>query len=163
MLEAVHPHPAWKRLRAAIEPLVAIDRLFTYAELSALAGVDVRTPAGRKQFLQFRKRALHDWGMWFACDRKLGYRVSRADEHPGESMTRSRWARRQMQTALAIAAKTSNEGATPDVVAQKATIAAGAAAVLQACRDRDRKLRAALSPVARIQSAPEGAIKQARS
>src|SRR5262245_22110957 len=104
-----HPHPEWKRLAEEIQPLLETCKAFSYELLQALAGIDIRTMRGRAQFERFRRYALDEWGLWFECERRQGYRAVDVAETPACAMQRMRRAKRQNARALAIAVKTREE------------------------------------------------------
>lgn len=79
----VYRHPEWKRIYDGIATSIEIGRLLTYAELSAIGGVDVRSLRGRQQFLRCRDEVLKNHGWWFANVRGKGYRVVHPNEQPG--------------------------------------------------------------------------------
>jgi hypothetical protein len=146
-MNQIHQHPEHKRLFDEIKPLIAIGRLFPYSELAALAGVDVTSHRGRGQFEKFRQRALREWGVWFECERAMGYRVTEAENHPRCALAHIKRSKRQLRRAVNIATYTSDEGATAVVVEQKRQIAASAGAVLLAMGMEQKKIAAIGSPV----------------
>lgn len=146
-MNTAHPHPEWKRLAEEIQPLLETRKAFEYPELSLLAGVDIQSPRGRNQFERFRRYALAEWGLWFECEHKVGYRVTQPSEHPGCSMKRVRRGRRQMKKALAIVVKTREEGAQPETIMAKRQISASLGAILQYSEAQARKIRPLLASV----------------
>jgi hypothetical protein len=99
-----HKHPEWKRLLDEIKPLLGDKRDWEYAELSAVAGVDIRSNTGRKQFLRFRREASKLWNIWFENVRGKGYRIVKGAEHAGCSVRRAKAGRRRFKDARMIAA-----------------------------------------------------------
>lgn len=101
----VHPHPEWRRLLEALTPELEIGqrRLFGYEELNTLAGIDVRSSKGRRQFLRFAREALLKYSTHFENVRNQGYRTVEPNEHGGCAVGRVKRARRQMRNAGRIA------------------------------------------------------------
>jgi hypothetical protein len=137
----VNPHPEWKRLAKELEPLVATTRFFTYEVLAALSGIDVRTSRGRGQFQRFRKFALAEWGLWFECEIKRGYRVAEDDEIPSSAMRRMQRGRRQFGKSLAIAVRTKEDGVPDAVIAARRQLSASLGALMQATDQEAKKIR----------------------
>lgn len=78
-------HPEWKRLEDALVPRLTEDVVFTYEELSEMAGINVRTNNGRAHLYRCRKEILKTYGYWLACVPTLGYRIIKNSE-VGQSM-----------------------------------------------------------------------------
>lgn len=140
----MHRHPEWKRLAAEIQPLLETTKAFSYELLKALAGIDIRSSRGRQQFDRFRRHALDEWGLWFECERTEGYRIVDVAETPGCSVQRMRRAKRQNVKALAIAVKTRDEGASPEVQSARRQLAASLGALMLATENETKKIRSTL-------------------
>jgi len=102
-----HQHPEWKRLYAEAGELIAGGKTeFSYDELTAISGIDVRTPKGRGQFIRFQRECLTKLSLWLENERGKGYRVIKACEHVNSAAQRVNRARRMTGRALAIATNT---------------------------------------------------------
>ena len=98
----VYKHPPWRRLYQEFADLVEkkgadnITRLFTYAELETMSGVDVRTKYGRRQLYRFNAECRTRLHIHLENVRNEGYRVIRPSEHVGYGVVRIDRAHRQL-------------------------------------------------------------------
>lgn len=122
----VTPYPEWRQFAAALEPLVRNEgrTQFSYDDLKALGGTDVRAARGRAQFYRFRRMALKEWQVWFENVPSFGYVVIPPADHPKAAIKRVKHARRKVTTAKAIVALAKTDGLTPDQRALQAQTAA---------------------------------------
>jgi len=105
-------HPEWKRLYDAITPVLSTKVEWSYEELSAFAGVDIRTSRGRKQFDKFRKHALRNLQVWFDVVRTRGYRIVQQREHGSVAHNKLRRAKRQTAYSVLVSINTKLEELT---------------------------------------------------
>ena len=120
------PHPEWKRLYEKIGTLIAAGKIeFSYAELQAISGVDIRSTRGRGQFFRFRNEALMKLSIWFENQPTIGYRIIPASEHVNSASLRVGRARKMTGRALKIAVHTKFE--LLDDAEKSASLAAQAA------------------------------------
>lgn len=148
-----YPHPEWRRLRDAIQPLITEQDNFSYADLSKMLGIPLGpnglpTPHWRDQFYKFQKYALEHLEVWFENDAKKGYRVTKPSEHPLCAVSRMKRGHRQIEKAHAIATGTSNEGASPAVVKAKRQLGASLGAILAATNQQRDTIRPFVKKVA---------------
>lgn len=120
---SVKPHPEWRLLKAAIEPLLETKKEYSYEDLKAL-GVDVQSERGRQQFYKFRKFALREWNVWFENTSRFGYVLIPAGEHPKSSVKRVRSAKRRIKLAAEINAHVKTEQLTSDQLLTQAQMGA---------------------------------------
>lgn len=106
---SLHPHPEWKRLYKGIVPLLEHGREFDYRELSALAGIDVRSNRGRAQFLRCAKEVLRNHSFHFENMVNQGYRLVRPEEHAMCGVRQLEFGRRRTVKALAITTYTQTD------------------------------------------------------
>lgn len=102
-LPPYQPYPEWRQLKQNIQPLLDAKKTeFSYAELKAIAGIDIQTNAGRIQFYKFRKNALKEWNVWFEVVPGKGYSCIAASEHSKAAVRRLRMAGRKIDMARSI-------------------------------------------------------------
>jgi len=98
----IYPHPEWKRLYKALIPALKHDREFGYEELSALAGIDVRSDRGRAQFHRCAKEILRNYSYYFENQINKGYRLVLPQEHAMAGVRQLEFGRRRTVKGLAI-------------------------------------------------------------
>lgn len=151
MTDQIKQYPEWKQLAEEISSRVQHGRIFTYEELAAMtSGLDIRTPKGRSQFFKFRAFAIREWGVWFECVAKVGYRVIQACEHGQASSKRVRSASRKLKTAHTIATNVHLDKLTEPQQAQLSQIVAMTGAILQAVEMNRKEIK----KIARAIAAP---------
>ena len=123
--QSVRRYPEWKGLYDAVIPLIdSGQRAFSYDELSALAGMDIRSPQGRGQFYKFRRELLKNHQLWLENISKVGYGVIAPKDHPNAAYRRVSAARRRISTAKPINTNIRIEDLTPEQrILQAATAA----------------------------------------
>jgi hypothetical protein len=114
--------PEWKELLAKIEPEIAVNRLFTYDELDALAGMMVRRGRGYRQFTLMTRAALTEWNVAFECVRNIGYRIVTADEHNRLAVNQMRYSQRRLRKGLGLVAHVAAAELTAAAAAQNADL-----------------------------------------
>jgi hypothetical protein len=96
-------YPEWKTLTDRIGPLLDQGQsIFTYTELTELAGIDIRSSRGRQQFYRFRNHILRERRLWFEVVIGDGYQVIPANDQPRSASRRLDQSRRKMRMAKAI-------------------------------------------------------------
>lgn len=114
-IQGLKRFPEWKALYDGMLPLLEGGKdLFSYEELGALAGIDVREGRGRQQFYQCRKELLRTKQLWLEVVSKSGYAVIAAKDHPAAAYRRVTAARRRVNMAKAINTNVRIEEMTPD-------------------------------------------------
>lgn len=92
-------HPEWRRLYDALAPRLVEDLMLPYEELSALAGINIRSARGRAQFLRFRDEVLTVQNLYFDNVYNKGYRVVFPKEHITCSFKQLERGRRRIRRA----------------------------------------------------------------
>ena len=146
----VFRHPEWKRLYDEIVPLLEVGRVFDYAELTQLMGLDAQTLKGRAQFLRFAKEIAKDRQFQFECVRKVGYRVVPAEENAARMNNRVGRAKRRLRDAAFIGLHTKLDDLTAQQRAANADILARVGRLAQAITEQRKEIRAAI-----VQSEPK--------
>jgi len=115
MIGAVSRFPEWKALYDAILPLIQSGQTaFTYEELNALSGLDVRSDRGRGQFYRFRRELLKIHQIWMENIPGSGYVIVDAKDQPYSAFKRVGSARRKVNMARAINNNVRIESLTPE-------------------------------------------------
>lgn len=99
-MQQVHQHPEWKRLLEELTNRMSKDpdkRLYLYAELQEMAGIDIRTPRGRQQFDKFVRKCEKVLNISWANVMGVGYRIIEPNEHATYGVKRVQKARRQLK------------------------------------------------------------------
>lgn len=150
----VYKHPEWKRLKEAIEPLLDQGQtIFSYDELAAMAGIDIRTPRGRGQFYKFRAAIQQERRLWFECQANFGYMVIEPDQHVGASQRRVKQGKRKVAMARKIVDFTRDEKLTPEQRVARVAYQAVLSELSKTFLGLSRKLAIAASPK-RIDATP---------
>ena len=117
--------PEWKTLVDRIGALLDAGQvMFTYAELSALAGIDIESHRGRSQFYKFRRHILKERKIWFEVVPRHGYAVVPANDQSKWAAARIPQARRKLALGAAINRHTRMEELTSEQRAINAGVAA---------------------------------------
>jgi len=110
----IQKYPEWRQLMASIKPLLDQNKTqFSYDELKAMCGSDVRLDRGRQQFYRFRKQALKEWQVWFENIPAFGYAVVPPADQPKCAMKRVKTARRRINEGKQINTQIRIEEMTP--------------------------------------------------
>jgi hypothetical protein len=112
MINPIRPHPEWKQLWHEMNTVLATGQLWGYSELQTIAGIDVRSSRGRAQFLRFAREVEDKLDLHFECERTIGYRVVKANEHGTCSLGRVRRGYRQVKRGEHIASHTRTDELT---------------------------------------------------
>ena len=125
MIGQVSRYPEWRELYDRALPLILGGQTaFEYAELDALAGLDIRSDRGRGQFYRFRRELLKVHQLWMENVPKSGYIVIEAKDQPNSAYKRVGAARRKVTMANAINSNIRIEDLTPEQrILQAATAA----------------------------------------
>lgn len=110
----IFKHPEWKRLLEAISSMLEIGRLYTYEELSEMAGIDIRSLRGRAQFLHCAREVLERYHVHFENVRNQGYRIVQPREQSTCGMARVRSAGRKLKRAARITSRVRHENLTAE-------------------------------------------------
>src|SRR4030095_2683178 len=127
MIASFTRFPEWKALYDALLRLVeGGQKVFSYDELSALCGVDIRSGRGRGQFYRCRRQLLKDHLLWMECIAKSGYGIIPSKDHPNAAFRRVGQARRKVGVATAI----NHFARIEEMTSEQRVVHAAAAAVL---------------------------------
>ena len=102
----VHAHPEWKRLYEGLVPITQLGQEYKYALLSDLAGVNVRSARGRRQFKRCAREILLTHQVHFENVRNEGYRAVLPVEHSGCALNRMKRARSRLRDGIQILTNT---------------------------------------------------------
>lgn len=114
MFEQVHAHPEWKRLIEALSLKLEIGKVYTYDELNELAGVDIRSNRGRRQFFHFAREILERESLHFENVRAEGYRVVHPKEQGSCAIRRVASARRKLKHGGQISSHVRGDMLSPE-------------------------------------------------
>lgn len=120
-------HPEWKRLFDAICIMVAENsdkKVFSYEELEMLAGIDIRTSRGRKQFERFNRECRSNLNIHWENVREKGYRIVESTEHAMCATRRIKKASKQLKRGKHIAESTDLSKLTTEQVKAVTLVAA---------------------------------------
>lgn len=100
-----HRYPEWKRLIDEIIPLITNgQKLFSYEDLSQMAGCDIRKK--RQQFYRLRLELRETKNLWLENIRNYGYEIIEPKLHVLSANKMVTGARRRIREANAIAIHT---------------------------------------------------------
>jgi len=133
--------PEWKQIYQRMKNLLPEKQFFTYLELNEIAGIDVQSERGRKQFLRFRNEALWDWQVWFENMPGKGYRVIAAAEHGRASNVYRARAARRMAMACEILMNTDIAKLSPEQQAAHTHLVSCAGSIMQALTAQTKEVR----------------------
>lgn len=104
LTEGFHAHPESARLFNELASVLEPGQLWSYQDLNAVAGIDIRTHRGRGQFYKFAKRVLLELKLHMECVPNKGYAVVKPNEHAICGLARAARAKRMVRKGLRITA-----------------------------------------------------------
>jgi hypothetical protein len=145
--EGLRRHPEWKHLYDEIATLLEPGQLWTYAQLTEIAAVDIRSTRGRQQFFRCRDEILKKHGWWMENVRDEGYRVIHPNDQPTSALRRMKQGHRRIRVGGRINALARIEFMTAEIARASADMQVRIAAlelqVRNSIQEQHRQLGAA--------------------
>jgi len=150
----LQPHPEWRQLLKVIQPQIETKKSWTYEELNAIAGCDIQSDHGRKQFYIFRRHILKNCRLWLEVVIGLGYEAIPASGHAAAAMKRVRQGRRKIGVAKAIQQYVRIEEMNQQQILQHAQVGALIDDLWRGCNQTVRAI-AAVGSAFKLELSPE--------